>query len=237
MISSLCLSMISAQTPPAFVARENRFPLFRIMLYSGRIRASKNRHNGSETVDLGIKGRRAIVCASSKGLGRACAMALAAEGVHVTVTARGAEALRRQRPKSAKPTPASRCASRRRHHHAGGPRGRADGLSRPRHPDQQCRRPAAGRFPQLDPRRLDQGARRQHADADRTDQATVDGMMARKFGRIVNITSAAVKAPIEVLGLSNGARTGLTGFVAGIVAQDRDRQRHHQRPAAGAVRY
>src|SRR5262249_21690068 len=49
--------------------------------------------NGSETVDLGIKGRRAIVCASSKGLGRACAMALANEGVHVTVTARGAEAL------------------------------------------------------------------------------------------------------------------------------------------------
>src|SRR6266481_14238 len=47
-------------------------------------------------------------------------------------------------------------------------------------------------------------------------KATVDGMMARKFGRIVNITSSAVKAPIEVLGLSNGARAGLTGFVAGI---------------------
>jgi 3-oxoacyl-[acyl-carrier protein] reductase len=47
-------------------------------------------------------------------------------------------------------------------------------------------------------------------------KATVDGMMARKFGRIVNITSAAVKAPIEILGLSNGARAGLTGFVAGL---------------------
>ena len=47
-------------------------------------------------------------------------------------------------------------------------------------------------------------------------KATVDGMMSRKFGRIVNITSAAVKAPIDVLGLSNGARTGLTGFVAGL---------------------
>ena len=47
-------------------------------------------------------------------------------------------------------------------------------------------------------------------------KATLDGMMARKFGRIVNITSAAVKAPIEVLGLSNGARAGLTGFVAGL---------------------
>ena len=68
-------------------------------------------------------------------------------------------------------------------------------------------------------------------------KATVDGMMARKFGRIVNITSAAVKAPIEILGLSNGARAGLTGFVAGLVAQDRDQQRHHQRPAAGPVRH
>jgi 3-oxoacyl-[acyl-carrier protein] reductase len=47
-------------------------------------------------------------------------------------------------------------------------------------------------------------------------KATVDGMMARKFGRIVNITSAAVKAPIEILGLSNGARAGLTGFIAGL---------------------
>src|SRR6266478_3510101 len=52
----------------------------------------KHLTHGSETVDLGIKGRRAIVCASSKGLGRACAMALANEGVHVTLTARGAEA-------------------------------------------------------------------------------------------------------------------------------------------------
>jgi 3-oxoacyl-[acyl-carrier protein] reductase len=47
-------------------------------------------------------------------------------------------------------------------------------------------------------------------------KATVDGMIARKFGRIVNITSSAVKAPIDILGLSNGARTGLTGFVAGL---------------------
>jgi hypothetical protein len=61
--------------------------------YSGEIGFQKSSDNGSETVDLGIKGRRAIVCASSKGLGRACAMALANEGVHVTLTARGAEAL------------------------------------------------------------------------------------------------------------------------------------------------
>jgi len=47
-------------------------------------------------------------------------------------------------------------------------------------------------------------------------KATIDGMIARRFGRIVNITSSAVKAPIDVLGLSNGARSGLTGFVAGL---------------------
>jgi 3-oxoacyl-[acyl-carrier protein] reductase len=61
--------------------------------YSASINLQNVQQNGSETVDLGIKGRRALVCASSKGLGRACAAALAAEGVHVTMTARGAEAL------------------------------------------------------------------------------------------------------------------------------------------------
>jgi 3-oxoacyl-[acyl-carrier protein] reductase len=88
------------------------------------------------------------------------------------------------------------------------------------------------RFPQLVARGLDQGAGRQHADADRAHQGDVDGMIARKFGRIVNITSGSVKMPIPELGLSNGARTGLTGFVAGSRAR-RGAQRHHQRPAAG----
>ena len=68
-------------------------------------------------------------------------------------------------------------------------------------------------------------------------KATVDGMIARKFGRIVNITSAAVKAPIDVLGLSNGARSGLTGFIAGLVAQGRAARRDDQQPAAGTVRH
>jgi 3-oxoacyl-[acyl-carrier protein] reductase len=52
-------------------------------------------------------------------------------------------------------------------------------------------------------------------------KATVDGMAERGFGRVVNITSGAVKAPIDVLGLSNGARSGLTGFVAGLARQSR----------------
>ena len=65
-------------------------------------------------------------------------------------------------------------------------------------------------------------------------KATVDGMIARRFGRIVNITSSAVKAPIDILGLSNGARSGLTGFVAGRRAQGRRPQRDDQQSAARA---
>ena len=81
----------------------------RPMLATVPARISKNhRNNGSETVDLGIKGRRAIVCASSKGLGRACAIALAAEGVHVTMTARGGEVLAKTAAEIRKAIPASR---------------------------------------------------------------------------------------------------------------------------------
>ena len=68
-------------------------------------------------------------------------------------------------------------------------------------------------------------------------KATVDRMIARKFGRIVNITSSAVKAPIDVLGLSNGARTGLTGFVAGLARQTVPAQRDDQQPAARLLRH
>ncbi len=146
-------------------------------------------------MDLGIKGRRAIVCASSKGLGRACAMALANEGVHVTVTARGAEALAKTAADIRKAHPSVTVTEI-----VGDittPAGREAVLKACPDPDILVNN--AGGPP---PGELI--------------KATVDGMMARKFGRIVNITSAAVKAPIEILGLSNGARAGLTGFVAGL---------------------
>ena len=69
-------------------------------------------------------------------------------------------------------------------------------------------------------------------------KATVDAMAERGFGRIVNITSGAVKAPIDTLGLSNGARSGLTGFVAGLARQRAGRpQRHDQQPAARRLRH
>ena len=172
---------------------------------------------GSETVDLGIKGRRAIICASSKGLGRACAMALANEGVHVTLTARGAEALKATADEIRKKNPGVTVTEI-----VGDittPAGRADVLKACPEPDILINN--AGGPPPGDFRNWTRDDWIKAIDANMLTpieliKATVDGMMARKFGRIVNITSAAVKAPIEVLGLSNGARAGLTGFVAGI---------------------
>ena len=171
-------------------------------------------------MDLGIKGRRALVCASSRGLGRGCAFALAAEGVHVTVTARTAETLA-----------ATAAAIRRAHPDVEvvevvgditTTEGRAAALAACPAPDiliNNAGGPPAGDFRDWD-RETWIGA----LDANMLTpieliKATVDGMIARKFGRIVNITSSAVKAPIAVLGLSNGARSGLTGFVAGLARQ------------------
>ena len=168
-------------------------------------------------MDLGIKGRRAIVCASSKGLGRACAIALAGEGVHVTLTARGAEALKKT-------------ADDIRQSHPGvtvteivgditTPAGREAVLKACPEPDILINN--AGGPPPGDFRNWTRDDWIKAIDANMLTpieliKATVDGMMARKFGRIVNITSAAVKNPIPELGLSNGARTGLSGFVAGL---------------------
>ena len=76
--------------------------------------------------------------------------------------------------------------------------------------------PPPGRFPRMGPRRVDEGLDANMLTPIELIKATVDGMIARKFGRMVNITSTSVKAPIPPLGLSNGARAGLTGFVAGL---------------------
>jgi 3-oxoacyl-[acyl-carrier protein] reductase len=168
-------------------------------------------------VDLGIKGRRALVCASSKGLGRGCAEALAAEGVHVTLTARGAEALAATAAALRKAYPNVEITEV-----AGDittPEGRAAALAACPDPDILVNN--AGGPPPGDFRNWTRDDWIKALDANMLTpieliKATVDGMIARKFGRIVNITSAAVKAPIDVLGLSNGARSGLTGFVAGL---------------------
>ena len=166
-------------------------------------------------MDLGLKGRRALVCASSKGLGRACAIALAAEGVHVTLTARGAEALKATADHIRQTYPGVEVIE------VVGDittlEGRTQALAAAGQLDILVNN--AGGPPPGDFRNWTRDDWIKAIDANMLTpieliKATVDGMIARKFGRIVNITSAAVKAPIDVLGLSNGARSGLTGFVA-----------------------
>ncbi|RZI43690.1 SDR family oxidoreductase [Herbaspirillum sp. HC18] len=167
-------------------------------------------------MDFGIKGKQALVCGASKGLGRGCAEALAGEGVHVTLVARGAEALEATaeeiRRKTGVTVTAVAC-------DITTPEGRQKALEACPQPDILINN--AGGPPPGDFRNWSRDDWIAAIDANMLTpieliKATVDGMIARRFGRIVNITSSAVKAPIDILGLSNGARSGLTGFVAGI---------------------
>ena len=171
-------------------------------------------------MELGIGGRWALVCGASKGLGLGCARSLALAGVHVVMVARGAEALtaaaQALRADAALPagtqviTVAADITT---------PEGRAAALAA--RVDYDIVVTNAGGPPPGDFRDWDRDAWIKALDANMLTpieliKATVDGMAARGFGRIVNITSGAVKAPIDILGLSNGARSGLTGFVAGV---------------------
>jgi 3-oxoacyl-[acyl-carrier protein] reductase len=170
-------------------------------------------------MDLGIAGRRALVCAASKGLGRGCAQALAEAGCDVTIVARTEETLRRTAEEI------GACAGRPVHFVACDittAEGRSAALAACPDPDILVNN--AGGPPPGDFREWDRDAWIRALDANMLTpieliKATIDPMIARKFGRIVNITSGAVKAPISFLGLSNGARTGLTGFVAGVARQ------------------
>ena len=167
-------------------------------------------------MDLGIEGRRALVCAASKGLGRGCAEALAGEGVDVTILARTEADIARTAAEIGAATGRKvawlAC-------DITTPEGRRAALAACPDPDILVNN--AGGPPPGDFRDWDRDTWLRAIDANMLTpieliRATVDGMSARKFGRVINITSSAVKAPIDVLGLSNGARSGLTGFVAGI---------------------
>jgi 3-oxoacyl-[acyl-carrier protein] reductase len=169
-------------------------------------------------MDLGIRGRRALVCASSKGLGRGCAEALAEAGVALVLNARGSEALEataaeiRARHQVSVATVAGDITTE---------AGRAAVLAHG--PFDILVTNAGGPPPGL------------WSDWSRDDfiraldanmltpialmQACLPGMIAQGWGRVVNITSQSVKAPVAQLGLSNTARTGLTGFVAGTSRQ------------------
>jgi 3-oxoacyl-[acyl-carrier protein] reductase len=167
-------------------------------------------------MDLGIQGKWAIVCASSKGLGLGCAQALAAEGVNLVMNARGADQLSKEAERLRKSygvTIAEVVAD------VTTAEGRAQVLAAA--PQVDILITNAGGPPPGDFRQFSRDDWIKAIDANMLTpieliKATIDGMIARRFGRIVNITSSAVKAPIDVLGLSNGARSGLTGFVAGI---------------------
>ena len=171
-------------------------------------------------MDMGIAGKWALVCGASKGLGLGCAEALVGEGVNVVVVARGAEALEAAARKLA--ARASQAGNASVQHIAADittAEGRAKVFALRRDFDIVVTN--AGGPPPGDFREWDRDAWMKAVDANMLTpieliKATVDGMAARGFGRIVNITSSAVKAPIDILGLSNGARSGLTGFVAGL---------------------
>ena len=171
-------------------------------------------------MDLGIKGKWALVCGASKGLGFGCAEALVREGVHVLIVARGAEAL--QAATASLLADATRPAGTEVLQVAADittPAGRAAVFALRKDFDIVITN--AGGPPPGDFRDWERDTWIKALDANMLTpieliKATVDGMAERGFGRIINITSGAVKAPIDILGLSNGARSGLTGFVAGV---------------------
>ena len=172
-------------------------------------------------MDLGIAGKWALVCGASKGLGLGCAQALAADGVNVVMVARGADVLNaaagelRKRPGAGQVIAVAADITTQ--------AGRAAAFAAPGGPgtDFDIVITNAGGPPPGDFRDWEREHWIKALDANMLTpitliKATIDGMAARGFGRIINITSGAVKSPIDILGLSNGARSGLTGFVAGV---------------------
>ena len=170
-------------------------------------------------MDYGIGGRTAIVCAASQGLGKGCAMALANEGVNVVINARGAQALSATAEEIRRKTGVNVVAveaditSR---------EGREKVLATCPSPDilvNNAGGPPIGDFRDWDEAAWQKAVNDNMVTPIMLIRSVVDGMIARKFGRIVNLTSRSVKAPLAHLGLSNGARAGLTGFVAGLARQ------------------
>ena len=173
-------------------------------------------------MDLGLQGKWALVCAASKGLGKGCAMALVREGASVVITARGNDVLQATAAELRASSPQVQVIAL-----AGDiatPAGRAAALAAA--PQFDILINNAGGPPPGDFRDWEREDWIKAIDANMLApialmKALVDGMAERGFGRVVNITSGAVKAPIDTLGLSNGARSGLTGFVAGLARQSR----------------
>ena len=173
----------------------------------------------SEHLDLGIKGRTAIVCGSSKGLGFACATSLARAGVDVVLNGRSEAALETaaEKLRGEIGRPVRRVAA-----DVTTPEGRAALLAQCPEPDilvTNAGGPPPGQFEDWDEAKWQTALNANMVAPIMLIRSTIGPMRKKRWGRILNITSSAVKAPIAVLGLSNGARTGLTGFVAGLARQ------------------
>lgn len=170
-------------------------------------------------MDLGIKGRTALVCASSQGLGRGCAEALAAAGARVIINGRDTERLRRATDEIAAATGAEVIPVAA---DVGNEDGRAALLAAAGPVDILVNNnggPPPADFRTLDHAKLFAGVEANMLTPIALVQAVIDGMVERRFGRIVNITSGSVKMPLAGLDLSSGARLGLTGFLAGVARQ------------------
>lgn len=167
-------------------------------------------------MQLGISGKTALVCASSKGLGKACALALAGEGVNVVIVARGEEALKltaQEIRSTTRVTVTPVCAD------ITTERGIDVVMAACEAPDilvTNAGGPPTGNFREWGREQWIAALDANMLSPIALVRNIVDGMCERQFGRIINITSAALKAPVDVLGLSNGARAGLTGFMAGL---------------------
>ncbi|MCB1743038.1 MAG: SDR family oxidoreductase [Gammaproteobacteria bacterium] len=167
-------------------------------------------------MDLGITGRRAIVCASSRGLGRACAMSLAKNGVDVVVNGRDEAALARtvadiKAVSNVAVIPVIADVST--------PQGQAELLAACPDPDILINNnggPPHRDFREIDRQAMLDGVTMNMVTPIELIKAVIDPMVARGFGRIVNITSVSIKMPVPGLDLSSGARAGLTAFLAGV---------------------
>jgi len=167
-------------------------------------------------MDLGIAGRKAIICASSKGLGKGCAMALAEAGCEITINGRQLDILSATAKEIREKTGAVV-------HEVGGDvseRSVQDALlAACAEPDILINNnggPPLKDFRTLDREAIIGGVVQNMVTPIELVQRVIDGMVARKFGRIINITSASVLTPLSGLDLSSGARAGLTAFLAGV---------------------
>lgn len=166
-------------------------------------------------MDLGLKGKWAVVCGASKGLGFACAEALAQEGVNLVINSRTTEVLEEAAKKLGQYGVEVKAAAA----DISAPEGQALVLAAAPQVDiliTNAGGPPPGDFREFDRSDWLKAVEQNMITPIELIKATVDDMIARQFGRIVNITSTTVKAPIDLLCLSNGARAGLTGFIAGV---------------------